>query len=198
MQISATRWFVPLVATTCIAGSPAVIPAVPRADVQIHSVALTAEVLPADLLESLGPGLLESLGSSDLSDIAGDAAGGFFGLGYLIAEVIGAFNSVVSVLLTPISWIPIVGSLATSLIWTPINLIEGIIWPLLVGSYYPYYPYYAEATDSAAAELTDMPGPSEFSLPDAALNVDALEAGDLGDLGNAVQDAGAALLDMFL
>jgi len=195
MQISVTRWFTPLVAATCIAGSPAVIPVVPRADVQVHPVVLTAEALPADLLESLGPGLLESLGSSELSDIAGDAAGGFFGLGYLIAEVIGVFNSVVSALLTPISWIPIVGSLATSLIWAPINLIEGIIWPLLVGS---YYPYYAEATDSAAVELTDMPGSSEFSLPDAALNVGALEVGDLGDLGNAIQDAGAALLDMFL
>ncbi|UVO11192.1 hypothetical protein NM962_14490 [Mycobacterium sp. SVM_VP21] len=196
MQISATRWFTPLVAATCIAGNPAVIPAVPHADVQVHPVVLTAEALPADLLESLGPGLLESLGSSELSDIAGDAAGGFFGLGYLIAEVIGVFNSVVSALLTPISWIPIVGSLATSLIWAPINLIEGIIWPLLVGSYYPYYPYYAEATDSGApVGLSDMPAPAEFSLPDTALNVDALEAGDLGD---AVQYVGASLLDMFL
>ncbi|WP_024441183.1 hypothetical protein [Mycobacterium sp. UM_WGJ] len=203
MKTSALPWFAPLVAATCLAASPAVTPVLPRAEVQLHPVVLTAEVVPADLLESLAPDLLGSLGSTELSEVAGDAAAGFFGLGYFFAEVIYAFNSVVSVLLSPLSWVPIVGSLAASLIWTPINLVEQLIWPFLVGTiyypYYPYYPYLSEATDPGLpVELSQLPGLADFSLPDTALSVDALEVGDVGDLGDAFQAAGAALLDMLI
>lgn len=209
MEISVSTWFAPAVAAACIAGSPAVIPAVPDAHaqvhppVQVHEVALTSEMVPADLLSAL-----ESLGSEQLpGDAVGDAVG-FLGLDYLVASLMSAFNNVVSLVLTPISWIPFVGSLATSVIWMPINLVEQIIWFVFgSGTYYPYYPYYAEATDPGVpAELGSVSVPSDLGLPDTAPNIDVLGLDihalgldgtwNLGEFADAMQDVGAALLGL--
>lgn len=193
MRISVLPWISPLVAATCIAASPTVVPAVPHTDVQAHPVVLTS---------AAAPDLLELLGAEQLPDaVIGDAAGELLGLGYIVASLMSVFNNVVSLLLTPIGWIPLIGTVATSLIWTPINLVEQLIWAVFVGGVYsPYYPYFAEATDfNVPAELANVPLPADFSLPDTMPNIDELGLDgvpDLGEVGGAIQDVGAALLSL--
>lgn len=170
MRFSASSWFTSVVAAACVAAaSPAVVPAAAHADVQAPPAALTAE---ADLLAAW-----DSLAFPEvaLDDAVGDAAGIFYGLEWFFSDVLYAFNSIVSLVLTPVSWIPFVGPWAASLIWTPISFVESILWQLLVGGvYYPYYPYYAEATDPGlAAELAEVAA-ADFGGPEPALNVDAL------------------------
>jgi len=199
MGISVSPWLSPAVAAACIAASPVIAPPVSHAptliqhQTQTQEVLLTSEVAPADLLSAL-----ESLGADELP---GEALG-LFGLDYVAASLIGVFNTVLSLILTPISWVPIVGSWATSLIWLPVNLVEQMIMLVFGGV---YYPYYAEATDPGLP--AELAGVAEFNLPDTAptidvlgLDIDALGLDgtwNLDDLGDAVQDLGAALLGLF-
>ncbi|OBI04621.1 hypothetical protein A5715_05085 [Mycolicibacter heraklionensis] len=140
----------------------------------MHPVALTAEVSSADVLEALNT---FALPEGALDDAIGEAAGLIYGLEWLFADLIYAFNSIASLVLTPISWIPFVGPLAASLIWTPINLVESFLWYVFVGGV--YYPYFAEATDPGlTAELAEVAG-LDFGVgvPELALEVDAVGFG---------------------
>lgn len=174
MKNSALPSLVPGLAAACVAAAVLLPPAPTPSEVQAVPVQLTSVAQAFDLSDpALAAAPISDLDLLEALDIP-NAAG--FISGPIFSTITYVLNSILSLVTWPLSWVGL-----SSLVLYPVYLVENIIGSIIAIS------------PVAAVDVADLTG--GFELP--ALPELALPDFDPGALGDAVQEAGAALLSLF-